>query len=87
MTLSEKNPFQQKPNEFELGEMNPDGDSNSDDSDDFNEFYMQNNPKFMLGGDRKKMAGLDSSHTNTLEATAQKFGANYASPGDDAGRG
>ena len=44
---------------------------------------MQNNPKFMSGG-RKGLSGINSSHTNTLEGTMQKF--NYG-PGDEAGRG
>lgn len=74
-TASRKNPFSQKrptfgPNpgdkDVRIEELDREGakdDENSDDSDDFNEFYMKNNPRFAGAA----FTGVDSSVTNSLQ--------------------
>ena len=89
-----KNPFSQKRPTFGQGsvpgnevrveeDQSRDGAENSDDSDDFNEFYMKNNPRFAGA-----FTGVDSSISNSLQQTAGQNNFNmYNTAADEAGRG
>ena len=52
-------------------------------ADDFNEFYMKNNPRFAGA----PFSGVDSSVTNSLQQTGQNKFNMYNTAGDEAGRG
>ena len=73
---------------------------NSDDSDDFNEFYMNNHPNFQGSGSRisggMPGSGLaDSSNGSSMDGTMRKFDQGKGTSGqggmypgiEDSGRG